>query len=232
MELIRIDPHVHSSGISLCSRVTVQDIVDQKKKLGYDGVVLTNHCQPWYYPAPDHKLYVERVIEEFHRAKAYGEKQNFRVYLGLEVTIPLPYGDWLLYGITEEFLRQSLCLYLLTQKELFELCEQWGVLLIQAHPLRRGCVLGNPEYMHGVELNCTPNVGDLERWEEIKAFAREHNLLVTCGTDYHFPERSCRGGIYVPKSCQSAVEIAAYIRESGGTRLFYEDEEFAIFAEK
>ena len=123
-KFIKIDPHVHSKGISGCSHVSCEEIVDEKMELGYDGVILTNHCQKWYYLPEEHGEYVERVIEDYQKGKAYADKKGFRFYLGLEVTLTEPrYADWLLYGITEEFLRASPCLYALTQKELYELCE-------------------------------------------------------------------------------------------------------------
>ncbi len=218
-EKLKIDPHVHSKGISLCSRVTVEEIIDEKKRLGYDGMVLTNHCQPWYYPPEEHKNYVERVIEEFERAKAYGEERDFRVYLGLEVTLREPhYADWLLYGVTEEFLRRSPCLYRLTQKELFERCEEVGALLIQAHPFREGQSPCAPVYMHGVEINASK--GDLGKAALVEDFARAHDLLVTCGTDYHGREQTYFGGIYLPKTCLTAADVAAHVRQSGEVKTF------------
>ncbi len=207
---LKIDMHVHSKGISLCSKVSCQTIVDEKLRVGYDGAVLTNHCQPWYYPPAEHSYFIERVIEEFYRGKEYADKKGFRLYLGLEVTIPNPYGDWLLYGVTEDFLRRSPCLYQLTQKQLFELCEENGILLVQAHPFRNGCVLGDPRYMRGMEINCTP--GDFEKASFVKEFTEKYNLLVTCGTDYHGIERETLGGILLPSECTTAAEIAAYIR--------------------
>ena len=209
-KFIKIDPHVHSSGISLCSHVTCEEIIDAKIQLGYDGVVLANHCQRWYYPPEEHKYFVERVIEDFQRGKKYADEKGFRFYLGLEVSLDEPhYADWLLYGVTEEFLRNSPCFYTLTQKELFELCEKWNIVLVQAHPFRQTPC--NPQYMHGVEINCTD--GDLDKIPLVEEFAKEHDLLITCGTDYHFVERVYRGGVYIPESCQTSVDIAAYFRE-------------------
>lgn len=218
-KFIKIDPHTHSMAISTCSKVTCEQIIDEKIKLGYDGVILTNHCQPWYYPKEEHKNYVERVIEDFYRGKAYADKKGFRFYLGLEVSLEDPhYADWLLYGVTEEFLRSSPCLYALTQKELFELCEKWNILLVQAHPFRQSPC--NPQYMHGVEINCTN--GDLDKIPLVEEFAKEHDLIVTCGTDYHFVERTYFGGIYIPESCQTSTDVAAYIRKSGKITVFRE----------
>lgn len=216
-EFIKIDPHVHSNGISLCSHVTCAEIIDEKIALGYDGAILTNHCQEWYYPEEEHKNYIERTIEEFQRGKAYADKKGFRFYLGLEVTLMHPhYADWLLYGVTEAFLRKTPCLYKLTQKEMFELCEKWGVVLVQAHPFRQSPC--DPKYMHGVEINCTS--GDLDKIPLVEAFAKEHGLLVTCGTDYHDVDRVYRGGIYIPKSCQTAADIAKYFRKEGSVTVF------------
>ncbi len=211
-KLLKIDPHTHSKGISLCSEADVKGIIDMRESAGYDGIVLTNHCQPWYYPAEEHKNYIERAIEEYHRAKAYGESKNFRVYLGIEVTLLQPqYADWLLYGVTEEFLRNSPCLYQLSQKQLFEICEQAGILLVQAHPYRGEQRPGDPNYMHGIEINCT--AGDAEKAALVEAFAAENHLLVTCGTDFHGVERETIGGIFLPEACQTATDLAAYLKQ-------------------
>lgn len=221
-EFIKIDPHVHSKGISTCSKISCEELVDKKMRLGFDGVILVNHCQAWYYPETEHKHYVERVIEEFHRGKAYAEKKGFRFYLGLEVTLTDPhYADWLLYGVTEEFLRSSPCLYNLTQKEMYELCEEWGIVLVQAHPYRQSPC--DPKYMHGVEINCSHV--DLDKAPLVEAFAKEHDLLITCGTDDHHLDNEYKGGIFVPASCHTAADIAKYFRTHGEVKVFQEDEE-------
>ncbi len=217
-KFIKIDPHVHSKAISRCSHVTCEEIIDEKIKLGYDGAILTNHCQEWYYPKEEHKNYIEQVLEDFARGKAYADKKGFRLYLGLEVTLNEPhYADWLLYGVTEEFLRATPCLYTLSQEELFTLCEENGVLLVQAHPFRQSP--GDPNFMHGVEINCSD--GDLDKIPLVEEFAKAHDLLVTCGTDYHFTSRIYHGGIYIPETCQTAADIAAHIRKTGRIKVFY-----------
>ncbi len=220
---LNIDSHTHTSAISVCSRVTHEELIDDKIGLGFDGLILTNHCQPWYYPEEEHKNYVERVIEEFERARAYGEKKNFRVFLGLEVTIRNPhYSDWLLFGVSQRFLRETPCLYKRTQKELFELCDEWGVLLIQAHPFREGHTICDPRYMHGVEINAAPC--DLPNKELVEEFAKRHDLLVSCGTDYHGKGRTYFGGIRIPASCLTAEDIAAHIRKEKAIETFQEGE--------
>ncbi len=226
----RIDPHVHSKGISKCSHVTCEEIIDEKIALGYEGVVLTNHCQAWYYEESKHKDWCEEVIAEYERGRKYADEKDFRFILGLEVTIGDPaYSDWLLYGVTEQFLRESPCLYKLSQKQLFELCKKYGIVLVQAHPLRQQLL--DPAYMHGIEINCTP--GDLEKREMIESLAKEYGLLVACGTDYHFVEKTYRGGILIPDSVTNGEELAAYFRSAEETKVFTGDrlETYPILSE-
>ena len=221
---LRVDPHVHSKGISQCSSVTCEQIVDEKMKLGYDGVVLTNHCQPTYYPPEKHSDFIERTIEEFNQGKEYADKKGFRFYLGIEVSVAWKepnYADFLLYGVTENFLRSSPCLYTLSQKELFEYCNQWGVVMIQAHPYRQAP--RELEYMHGIELNCSKK--DLDKKPLVDKYAREHGLLVTCGMDYHFVENTFFGGMYIPESCKTAEDIAKWIRKDRRIKVFVGEEE-------
>ena len=221
-KMIKIDPHTHSNGISFCSQISCEGIVDSKMERGYQGAILTNHCQPWYYPETEHKQFVERVIAEYVRGKAYADERGFHFYLGLEVSLSNPhYADWLLYGITEDFLRASPCLYTLTQQQLYALCEEWGAVLVQAHPYRQAPA--DPKYMHGVEINCS--IGDLEKVALVEGFAKEHDLLITCGTDYHGVSNTYHGGIYIPESCRAATDIAKFFREKGSVTVFREGAE-------
>ena len=221
-KMIKIDPHTHSSGVSGCSHITCEGIIDSKMERGYQGAILVNHCQSWYYPETEHKQFMERVIAEYARGREYADKKGFHFYLGLEVTLMEPhYADWLLYGITEDFLRASPCLYTLTQQRLYELCEECGAVLVQAHPYRQSPA--NPKYMHGVEINCCG--ADLEKVELVEAFAKEHDLLITCGTDYHGATNTYNGGIYIPESCRDATDIAKFFREKGSVTVFREGEE-------
>lgn len=214
---LRIDPHVHSNGVSLCSRVTCEELIDAKIELGYDGVVLTNHCQQWYYQPDEHKEWIRKFIAEYQRGRQYAKSRGFLFLLGIEVSISNPaYSDWLLYGVTEKFLKEAGCLYELDQRSLFSLCRAHGVVMVQAHPLRQRLL--DTRYMHGIEINCTP--GDLEKRETIERLAKEYGLMVTCGTDYHFFDRTYRGGILIPETVSDSEELAAYFRSTDKTRIF------------
>ncbi len=224
--MIKLDPHTHSSGVSMCSHASVERIIDNKIAQGYDGAVLTNHCQPWYYEPSEHTAFMQKIIDEFHRGQAYANERGFRLLLGIEVSITNPfYSDWLLYGITEAFLLRSPCLYQLSQKELFDLCEEHGVFLVQAHPFRTPIRPAEPKYMHGVEINCS--TGDLVFKDEVLRFGKENDLTILCGTDYH-GKNPFVGGTYVPENVQTGRDLGEYLFTAQSTHIFFGDEEFSV----
>ena len=208
--MIKIDLHTHALPISKCSKLTCRELIDLKIKQGYGGMVLTDHCLFAYYSPMPYKEYVEEVIQVFNDACEYGKKYDFIVFLGLEVTIQNPYGDWLLYGVTEEFLRGTPPLSELSQKELYEVCKEANVLMVAAHPFRGGEFSRELPYMDGVELNCFPT--DYEKRQQVFAFGKEKGFLLTCGTDCHGEDERFCGGILIPKSIKNSVELAEYIK--------------------
>ncbi|MBE7086048.1 MAG: PHP domain-containing protein [Clostridiales bacterium] len=230
-EFIKIDSHVHSKGVSKCSRVTCEEIIDQKIALGYDGAVLTNHCQAWYYPPEEHAAWAKNFLEEYERGRKYAKARGFTFLLGIEISLNDPhYADWLVYGVTESFLREVPAPYTLKQKELFEACEAYGMVMVQAHPYRQSPA--NVQYMHGVEINCTP--GDLERADEVLAFAKQNKRLVTCGTDYHTADRDFFGGMMIPNGIETGEEFAKYLLSTIETKVFLKEKLLTIptFKEK
>ena len=233
-KFIKIDTHVHTSGVSRCAQHTFQQAIDQKIKEGYDGLIMTNHCQSWYY-APteeEHKQFVQKVIDEYHSAVAYAKDKGFRVMLGLEVTITNPfYSDWLLFGVTEAFLKTSPILYQLSQRELFALCEKENIFLVHAHPLRptpfgEQYSVGERDFLRGVEINCSN--GDLDKKDEIIEIAQEMGVVVTCGSDYHGRASYTPGAMIVPSWVETSVDFARYLKETDETWLIMGDKELKV----
>lgn len=215
-----IDPHVHSKAISLCSIASVEEIIDFKKSHGYKAAVLVNHCQPWYYDKSEHKENMQKHIAEYLKGKKYAESNGFKLFLGIEVTVTVPfYADFLLYGVTEEFLLNSPCLYALSQSELYELCRNSGVVLIQAHPFRAPITPAAPNVTDGYEINCQTN--DLLNKDAVLDLAASTGKFVTAGTDYHGRKQDeYLGGMIVPGDINSATEFAEYLKTADKTELY------------
>ena len=220
--IMLIDPHVHSKAISFCSIASIEEIIDFKKSHGYAAAVSVNHCQPWYYAESEHKENMQKHIDEYLRGKAYAEKNDFKLFLGIEVTVNKPfYADFLLYGVTEEFLLNSPCLYALTHSELYEYCHKNGVVVIQAHPFRAPIVPASPSDVDGYEINCQKN--DLLTKENVLDLSASTGKLVTAGTDYHGREQDkYLGGMIVPDDINSATDFANYLNSTFKTELYFD----------
>ncbi len=220
---MKIDTHVHSSGISKCSRVTYEEIVKNKLSAGYNGAVLMNHCQPWYYEPYHLCVWMEDFIDEFKRAYNYGKEHGFTFFLGIEVSISIPrWADFLIFGVTEEFLRNAPDMCRISQTMLYEYCQKHGALMVQAHPLRPDFELLDANYMDGVELNMSGI--DVNTHAQVEELARVHNLALTVGTDYHSADSKAVGGIVVPDDITNSVELCSYFKQSKQLQTFIGDE--------
>lgn len=202
-----VDFHTHSKEISLCSGVGITEIIDYKKSVGFDGAVITNHCQPWYYNIPEHSERIKRHVDVFEFGYEYAKSKDFNLFLGIEVTIKDPvYRDFLLYGVTKEILLNSPCLHSLTQKELFDFCNENNIVMIQAHPFRAEGMLSDLRYLHGIEINCQPT--DINYYNDVVALAKDNNFIVTCGNDFHGADGAIVGKMIIDDDCKTSVDIA------------------------
>ena len=219
---MKIDIHVHSMGISKCSQVTYEQIIDRKMAGGYGGVVLMNHCQPWYYEPENYKSWIEEFISEYDKAYEYAKQKNFKLMLGVEASVSDPkWSDFLIIGVTKEFLRSSPDLCRISQKELFEYCQKFGALMVQAHSFRARHEPMDSKYMHGMEINTQPT--DLHTKNLVVKHAKENQLFITVGTDYHTDIADNRSGIIVPDNIETSVELANYLKSATYTEVFIHD---------
>lgn len=208
------DLHCHTSGISRCARITFDVFVDRAKAYDYDGFVLTNH-----YTASDLEKYgadafIEKYIDEYIKTRDYGKKVGVNVLFGLEVTVAYnPYVHLLIYGATPDFLRANPDLPNLTQREIYEVCEKYGCVLVNAHPYRYGQTVQDLRYLDGVEVNCH-FLYDGCYVNELANVAKENHIALTCGCDYHGDcDRPC-AGVYLPDDVNTSEALAYYLKNS------------------
>ena len=208
-----IDAHVHSSGISRCSKRKPAQLIAQFLADKTEGFVLTNHCDPSYTAELGYREWCKRYNEEFYLTKQLGDKYGVKVFYGIEVeTTEVKKVHYVIYGITPDDLLTSPELYYLNQKELFEYCEANDFALVQAHPYRSGTTPQNPAYLHGVEISCHP-IYKKTMSEEVWKFADEHGLFVTCGSDFHGDSYKAKCGLILPDHIKDEHELKACICE-------------------
>lgn len=214
-----VDLHAHTSGISVCCRAPAEKIVADAKAVGLDGIVLTNHYQSSYIKDNDINELVERYIAEYHLTKECGEKIGLKVFFGLEVTMDWDYRNHMLvYGITEDYLRENPWLFALSLEELYETVHRGGGVLVQGHPYRGGAVPLDPNFLDGIEINCHPLYQNAHS-ADLEEIATKAGIMLTCGGDYHADAYRAHCGVYLPDSVKDIHDIAEFIRSSDTVKL-------------
>jgi histidinol phosphatase-like PHP family hydrolase len=223
--LIKIDTHSHTAGVSFCSQLFPENYVLNYKTKGVGTVVLTNHYskQQMSKYAVTFKEQLTRYLNEFYITREAGRSVNVNVLLGAEVAIASktsPYNEFLLFGATDEFLKSAPPLYDMDQKTLYKTCYDNGVLMYQAHPFRseHNHMPQDPEFMDGVEINCHPSFNS--SYEQIYLFAAKHNLGISCGSDLHYPTQAGYGGIFADAAVKTERDLARYLKANKRPKIF------------
>ncbi len=229
----KAETHCHIAPISVCSRLNVQQCIEKYVKCGFDVLTVTNHYNRSYIErnGVEPKEWLELYIQAYHDAVEEGKKQGIEIFMGTEVTVAAHYNnyyreryseeylkqnyaDYILLGVTEKFLLDSPLLFDLDQKDLYAVCRESGVLLIQAHPLRteQHHSLKDLSLLDGLEINGCVGFQTAEE-EKILKIAKENDLIITCGGDTHYDWHKLRSATFIPDDVHDSVALAEYLRK-------------------
>ena len=213
---MKLEMHAHDCEVSQCAVITAKDLVDGYKDAGYDGIVITNHFDQMTLdilgatPEEQWKAY----MRGYELAKEEGERVGLTVILGMEVRLNCGPEDFLVYGATEEFIREHMDLCGCSQKELYEICQENGCVLVQAHPFREPCKIQDPAYLDGVERNF--NSGHNNHNENLDAWLKEperERLIVTRGSDCHSTQQIGLVDFVIDGEVKNSTELAQALKK-------------------
>lgn len=191
------ETHLHTSEASACAVSSAVDMAKACKEAGYTGIIVTNHN--WHgNSCIDKKLpweeWITRYYEAYRLAKEWGDAHDFQVFFGYEA------GFWgtefLIYGPDKEWLITHPEIKDATVEEQYRLVHEAGGMVIHAHPYREEFYIPEirlyPEYVDGVEAinathSCKKSIShnDPEFDTKAIAYARQHSLPMTAGSDVH-----------------------------------------------
>lgn len=194
---MKIEMHTHTSEASPCANVSAGQIPALYQQVGYDAVVITDHYCKWAQDQSGSETveaYAQYFLNGYRTARAAGDKIGFPVLLGAEVNLPDSPNDYLLYGITEEFIMKHPELHEMSLEELYSLCHKESVLLLQAHPYRTYCTPADPAYLDGAEsYNGNPRHNNQNELAE--TWTQKYHMIQSSGSDFHELEDVAKGGI-------------------------------------
>lgn len=208
------DCHVHTAETSWCGVLPAEEMVRLYKDAGYTGIVIADHYfQEYFELLPERRWEdkVERYLAGYKAAYAAGQEWGLEVLFGIELRFHNRIEDFLVFGLTPEFLVEHPRLYEHTVESFFQFSQDHGLLVVQAHPFRPGQRPAPAQYLHGVEVfngNPRHDSGNNLALE----FAERHNLIQLSCSDAHQLSDVGMGGIYLEHPVRSSVELAEYLR--------------------
>ena len=185
------ETHCHSSDCSLCGRSTAREMVRAYHRMGFAGMVLTDHFVTGN-SAVDPSLSWEERMRRYYQAYAdacdEAKDLDFDVIFGIEHA----YGDGkevLVYGIDLPFLLENPDLDRISLEEFGDRVRSAGGILIHAHPYRRRSYISNEapprlDLVDGIEVYNAGN-GPCDGDRLALVIAGIVGCIQTAGSDLH-----------------------------------------------
>ena len=209
----KIELHCHNREVSPCADACAEIVARKYLDAGYSTIVLTNHFNydtMRHWGETDHTAFVDRYLAAADALqKAVGDKIN--VLLGMEIRFPANYNDYLVYGVTPEFLYNYPEMLKMDLGSFHALVNANGMLLFQAHPFRFGMTTTNPSLLDGVEAhNGHPHHNSNNDIAE--AWATKYGLLRSAGSDYHHERDNPTSGVITDHPITTQEELLQLLR--------------------
>lgn len=216
--MYKYELHMHTKEGSACAVASGAEMVNFYIENGYQGMVVTDH---FYHgnTAIDRDLPWEAFIDEYTKgyeaAKVAASGRDFDVFFGIEEKFEY-WDEYLILGITPDFLKARPELRELRDKDFFELMHKAGAFIIHAHPyrertyMRSQTIVLRPNDVDAIEAYNCGNTPECNR--RGYEYAKQTGLPMTGGSDRHKTTGSLFSGIELPYRCHTAQELIDAIR--------------------
>ena len=205
--------HAHTSGVSSCAHHSPEEVADLYIQNGYTSLVLTNHYTEKNLTRAG-ETWQERAdfyLSDFYKMRDYA-KGKLHILLGMELRFRENDNDYLIFGITESFVRENPNLFEMEPKTFYPLAHEHGLLVVQAHPFRNRMVIQKPDYLDGIEIHNGHPHHD-SRNDIALAWCRKYGKIPTSGTDFHHVGSGTVGGIITEEPVLSIEQLVKILQD-------------------
>ncbi|MBQ9544464.1 MAG: histidinol-phosphatase [Clostridia bacterium] len=186
--MFRYETHLHTFPVSKCAKVGVEESLIAYKKLGHDGVFITNHFIDGNINVDASLSFADRLkfyLSDYEKGLEFGKEIGLKVFFGFETSYKGT--DFLVYGLDPDWLFSNPQIEDMKKTEELQYFMDSGALVIQAHPYREANYIDHirlfPRHVHGVEVvnACMDDfVNSMARH-----YAESYSLIEFAGTDNH-----------------------------------------------
>lgn len=195
------ETHMHTNLVSACAWNTPEEMALAAKKAGYAGIFITEHnwrgnsCIDRSIPWPQ---WIDRMAQSYYDAKKVGDEIGLSVFFAYEAgffDLPHHGAEFLIYGLTPEWLKAHPELRDMDAPEHLALVRGAGAMAVHAHPFRWAPYIPQvfllPEHVDAVEAINAAHSNSRYGAERAPcdadaiAYARQHDFPMTAGSDIH-----------------------------------------------
>jgi hypothetical protein len=210
--------HLHTREISWCAVTSIRDTVPLYMGGGYAGIVLTDHFFRDLVRKLPGRTWGDKVgsyLASYRLAREMAAGHDFDVLLGMELRFNYSWNDYLVYGLSEQLLRDSPPFYDMGLPDFFHFAEAHGLFIAQAHPFRPGMTQAEPRWLHGLEVLNAHGYDNRQAAE----YARLHGLIGLAGSDYHVDSDFAGAVTYLNQRVRRSEDLPAILKGGGIARL-------------
>ena len=220
------ETHLHTIEGSACSNAPAKDYIERMMKIGYSGMIVTDHFFNGNTAVPRElpwNEWVELYCKGYEHALEAAEGKDFTVLFGIEYCYE---GDeYLVYGIDKQWLLDRPNVLKLSRQELYDEVHRTGGLMLQAHPYReRG-------YLKAIHLapNCVDgsegfNAGNPDYQNALcYQYGLEQGFLMSGGSDIHHINDTFLGGTSFPYKINTIQDFVKAFKAGDGIPVYIRD---------
>jgi len=224
---MKLETHIHTGEVSRCAECDAAAMVARCIRLGYDGMVVTDHFAADTIPKrlQKGKITWRKRVEFFlsgYNAARVAAPMGFTVILGMELRFSHENSnDYLVYGIDEEFLYKHENIDQLGIKAFGEFARAHDLLVVHAHPFRFGMTVTRPQYLDAIEVH-NGHANHASHDDIAEAWCNMHGKIALSGSDFHGGDTGDGknpGGIILPKPVKDSKGLVRAIRAGEYTLL-------------
>lgn len=214
----RYETHMHTAESSACASACGAEQARRYKKMGYDGIIITDHffngnCAVTNFSSWEDR--VEKFCAGYENAKAEGDRIGLKVFFGFEYSY---FGaDILTYGVDKQWLLDNPDVSSISFYQFAERVHKAGGYLVHAHPFREADwyiheIKLLPKWVDAVEVHNSGN-SKQEFNDRAKWYALQFDKPFTAGTDNHHLSTERLSGVETSQPLESISDYIDAVRE-------------------